>query len=141
MLKRLGPRKNYGALAVGVVAFTLIVLIGVRLLSGIAEEEQVWEAQAYEPEQMDDLSLMSDEAPRLVVRGVETQHTEVVVDGEIFFSDRLSGGESVEPPAGRVVSVQIPDLTRVTVIYNGTRVRPLGKLTSGRKLVFVNDSL
>lgn len=139
-MRQLGQRKNYGALVVGVVALTLVVLIGVRLLSGMPDEEQMWEAQAYEPEQMDDLSVMSDEAPRLVVRGIETQHTEVVVDGETFFSARLSGGESVEPPPGRVVSVEIPDLTRVTVIYNGTRVRPLGKLTSGRKLVFINDS-
>ena len=140
-MRHLKPRKNYGALVVGVVAFGLIVLIAVRLFSGIATEEQMWEAQAYEPGQIDDLFLMSDEAPRLVVRGVETQSTEVVVDGEIFYTGRLSGGESVEPPPGRVVSVQIPDLTRVTVIYNGTRVRPLGKLTSGRKLVFINDSL
>jgi hypothetical protein len=139
-VRQLKPHKNYGALGVGIVALTLVVLIGVRLVSGIATEEPVWEAEAYEPEQRDDLSIISDEAPRLVVRGIETQHTEVVVDGQTFFSGRLSSGQSVEPPAGRIVSVQIPDLTRVTVIYNGTRVRPLGKLTSGRKLVFVNES-
>ena len=57
----------------------------------------------------------------------------VVVDGEVFFSGTLRGGEALEPPAGRRVEVALPDLTRATVIYNGTRVGPLGKLNAGSR--------
>ena len=95
----------------------------------------MWETPALEAERPVDA-----ETPRVVVRGVETQKTEVVVDGEVFFSGTLRGGEALEPPAGRRVVVALPDLTRAAVIYNGTRVGPLGKLNAGRRLVFIDDT-
>jgi hypothetical protein len=61
------------------------------------------------------------------------------VDGEVFFSGILKGGATLSPPAGRKVEVALADLTRTVVIYNGTRVGPLGKLNAGRRLVFIDD--
>jgi len=135
------PKKDMGVVGVVAVLAALFLLIGIKLISNEPQDEPLWEAEAvaFDEEVID--APISADSPRLVVRGIETQHTEIVVDGETFFSDRLAGGEILEPPAGRVVSVQIPDLTRARVVYDGSLVQPLGKMTMGRKLVFVNDSL
>jgi len=110
----------------------------VKVFASILADEPVeaWEALALE----EDLGAAPAlGTPSLVVRGVESQHTEIVVDGEVYFSDILRGGESLKPPAGRRVEVALPDLTRAAVIYNETRVVPLGKLNAGRRLVFIDD--
>ncbi len=73
------------------------------------------------------------------VRGLERQTVHIEVDGKEFFSGRLGAGESLETEPGHEVAVDLPDLTRAVVIYNGSRVEPLGKLTAGRRLVFVDD--
>ena len=121
------------ALAVFCAISYLIVKVGMRIIG--EEPVPVWETPALEAERPVD-----SETPRVVVRGVETQETEVVVDGAVFFSGTLRGGEALEPPAGRRVVVALPDLTRAAVIYNGTRVGPLGKLNAGRRLVFIDDT-
>lgn len=116
-----------------------IIFLVVNILMGLNGEKsiEIWEAPARDQ----DLGSASPAkgALRLVVRGVESQHTEVIVDGEVFFSDILKGGETISPPAGHTVAVALPDLTRAAVIYNGTRVGPLGKLNAGRRLVFIDD--
>lgn len=128
-LKRVLP-----ALAVfGAIAYLII-----KVLVGLGKEAPMepWEAPALE----EDLGAVpAAGTPRLVVRGIESQHTEVVIDGEVFFSGILKGGETLSPPAGRKVEVALADLTRAVVIYNGTRVGPLGKLNAGRRLVFIDD--
>ncbi len=73
------------------------------------------------------------------VRGVERQRVHIEVDGAPFFSGLLRAGESKETPPAHEISVELPDLTRSVVIYNGARVEPLGKLTAGRRLVFIDD--
>ena len=123
----------FAALAVFLAIAYLIVKVGFRIIGD--EPVPVWESPAQEA-----MGPVDSETPRVVVRGVETQKTEVVVDGEVFFSGTLRGGEALEPPAGRRVEVALPDLTRATVIYNGTRVGPLGKLNAGRRLVFIDDT-
>ena len=134
-----GPERPVGRILAAVAVFGaiayLIVKVGIRLIG--EEPVPVWEAPISEAGQE---IPVSDATPRVVVRGVETQKTEIVVDGEVFFSDSLRGGEALEPPAGRRVEVALPDLTRAVVIYNGTRVGPLGKLNAGRRLVFIDDS-
>ena len=73
------------------------------------------------------------------VRGIERQRVRIEVDGVPFFSGLLRAGESQETPPAHEISVELPDLTRSVVIYNGARVQPLGKLTAGRRLVFIDD--
>jgi hypothetical protein len=121
-----------------IAVFGVIAYLVVKVLVGLGEQDpmEAWEAPALE----EDLGAVpSDGAPRMVVRGIESQHTELVVDGEVFFSGILKGGETLSPPAGHKVEVALPDLTRAAVIYNGTRVGPLGKLNAGRRLVFIDD--
>jgi hypothetical protein len=118
--------------------FGTIALLLVKLLVGFGGDGpmEAWEAPALQ----EDLGAVPAEGtPQLVVRGIESQHTEVVVDGEVFFSGILKGGATLSPPAGRKVEVALADLTRTVVIYNGTRVGPLGKLNAGRRLVFIDD--
>jgi hypothetical protein len=121
-----------------VAVFGAIGFLLFKVVASLVGDEpmEAWEAPALE----EDLGAVPAEGtPRVVVRGIESQHTEIVVDGEVFFTGTLRGGETLEPPAGHRVEVALPDLTRAAVIYNGTRVGPLGKLNAGRRLVFIDD--
>lgn len=44
----------------------------------------------------------------------------------------------IEP--AREIAVELADLSRASVIYNGSRVAPLGNLSAARRLVFVDDA-
>ena len=130
------PRVLGGAVLV-VVLVTLVLRLGAMLEK---EPEESWQHQMVETRRSTGAGSASAEHPRLSVKGVEPQEVHIEVDGEVFFSGRLKGGETLEAPPGETVSVQLDDLTRAVVIYNGSRVVPLGRLTAGRRLVFIDDS-
>ena len=46
----------------------------------------------------------------------------------------------LDVPAAREIAVELSDLSRASVIYNGSRVAPLGNLSAARRLVFVDDA-
>ena len=134
----IGSERPVGRIVAAAAVFGAIAYLLVKVGQVVIGEdpEVVGEVSALEG----DLGATPAEGtPRVVLRGIETQDAEVVVDGEVFFSGLLKGGETLEVPAGRRVEVALPDLTRAAVIYNGTRVGPLGKLNAGRRLVFVDD--
>ena len=122
----------------GGVLILVLVLLLVRTI-GLAlgtDDAQSWEVEAGTE------SIVDGEAPgnaQIKIRGLERQTVHIEVDGEEFFSGRLAAGEVIETVPGAEVAVDLPDLTRAVVIYNGSRVEPLGKLTAGRRLVFVDD--
>ena len=117
----------------GAVLYLGVKLVGSTLLSGEQSVDSYSSGDAVE-------------APRpganqeVVVRGVDPQRAEIVVDGVKFFSGVLKGGETLRPPVGRRIEVALDDLTRAVVIYNGSRVGPLGKLNAGRRLIFIDDA-
>jgi hypothetical protein len=122
----------------GGILILVVGLLAVRIVGLVlgTDESQSWEVEAVAE------AIGADASPanaRVKVRGVERQVIRIDVDGETFFSGRLGAGETLEVDSGHEVVVNLPDLTRAVVIYNGTRVKPLGKLTAGRRLVFVDD--
>ena len=130
------PRVFGGAVLL-VVLVSLVLRLGAMLEK---EPEESWQHQMVESQRGNEAGNASPDHPRLSVQGVEPQEVEIEVDGELFFSGRLKGGETLEPPPGEIVSVRLDDLTRAVVIYNGSRVVPLGRLTASRRLVFIDDS-
>ncbi|MEE2751100.1 MAG: hypothetical protein VX519_06700 [Myxococcota bacterium] len=122
-----------GGILILVLCLLLVRTVGLALGT---DDAQSWEVEASSE------TLLSEDGPgdaQIKVRGVERQTIHIEVDGEEFFSGRLGAGETVETDPGTEVAVDLPDLTRAVVIYNGSRVEPLGKLTAGRRLVFVDD--
>lgn len=75
----------------------------------------------------------------LRVRANEPVRTRVEVDGEEAWAGILRPGEPLELPTGARTVLEVSDLTRVEVLYNGRRVEPLGNVSSGRRLVFIDD--
>jgi hypothetical protein len=116
----------------------LLLVLGVLVLQFVGillgEDLESWEvkAPAAGVEQRAGTAVVK-------VRGIERQRVRIEVDGAPFFSGLLRAGESQETPPAHEISVELPDLTRSVVIYNGARVQPLGKLTAGRRLVFIDD--
>ncbi|HJN75225.1 MAG TPA: hypothetical protein QGF58_14955 [Myxococcota bacterium] len=78
----------------------------------------------------------------LSVRATAPVHVRVVLDGvetvDGTLCRELECRLDVEA-AGEIV-VELGDLSRATVIYNGSRVAPLGNLSTARRLVFVDDA-
>ena len=133
-----GNERSLNRILAALVVWGAVVYLGTRLVgSTLLSGEQSVRVHA-----KDDVV----EAPRpgatqeVVVRGIDIQRAEVVVDGVRFFSGLLKGGETLRPPVGRRIEVALDDLTRSVVIYNGSRVGPLGKLNAGRRLIFIDDA-
>lgn len=137
---RLGLR-GVGAAAAMVTITLLLMQIAHRLLDQPPEPEPaVAEAPA-----TPDLPEAVEE-PGLRIAAIEPVGLKVAADGQVVYQGVLCAG----PPPGcpestlsfataRELSVEVADLTRVRVIYNGSRVEPLGNLSASRRLVFIDD--
>lgn len=79
------------------------------------------------------------EVPMLRLRGLDPVRARVEIDGELVFSGTLQGGADLSWPAGRLAAVELDDLTRAEVHYDGERIEPLGSLSTPRRLEFVDD--
>ena len=79
------------------------------------------------------------EVPEVRLVALENVQALVQIDGQVVFEGTLNGGVDRSWPAGQVAVVELGDLTRATVHYDGQRVEPLGRLSTPRRLEFVDD--
>ncbi len=127
------------ALAMG-VAVAVVVLLGLKVIS------ELWDSSAADGADVAPASEEQAAAPeaepaahRLVVRAIEPSRMRAVADGEVIHDGVLLPRKSVAVEARRELSVELPDLTRVKIRYNDQALRPLGNLSAGRRLVFIDD--
>jgi len=52
----------------------------------------------------------------------------------------VEGSQALEFSGSGEIILDIGDLSRVTLEYNGQRIEPLHNLTASRRLVFVRDT-
>lgn len=131
-----------GAAAALVLLTLLSMQLASRLLDGAPGEatadEETPEAPPPPLEERAEVGLR--------VTSVEPVRLRVDLDGvEVFDGLTCTGGEGCEGPTldfplARVTTVELADLTRAKVIYKGQRVQPLGNLSVGRTLVFIDDT-
>lgn len=76
----------------------------------------------------------------LKVYAVEDVHIAVIEDGKPAFSETLRGTKSASFNAVERLELDISDLERVRLTYNGKRVEPLGSLSRERRLVFMHET-
>ena len=76
----------------------------------------------------------------LALRATDPTRVAVRADGETLFSGILEPGPGKSFEGRDRLEVDASDLTRITVRHNGLRVEPLGNLTQGRRLVFIQES-
>ncbi len=77
---------------------------------------------------------------RVHLRAHERVRVSVSLDGSTAFSGWLEAGETHDFLGTDEVAVDVSDLTRLTIAYDGNRVDPLGNLSHPRRLVFLRDS-
>lgn len=66
-------------------------------------------------------------------------HLRVLIDGDVTADRLYAGGDTLELPARERVEVDVPDIDAVQVWLDGTRIRPLGRMGSPRRLTFLAD--
>lgn len=76
---------------------------------------------------------------RINLRAIEDVRVSVETDEGNVRRGIVPGGESFTVASDGPVSVEIADLTRVVVRYNGKRIEPLHNLSKGRRLVFLPE--
>lgn len=118
-------------LGVMVALGLLVVQVGGRVLDG---EQDPPDAHAEAP-----VPALGSSAPILSLRALENVSATVEIDGETVFQGTLSGGSERSWPAGRVTAVELDDLTRASVRYDGQQIEPLGSLSTARRLEFIDD--
>ena len=118
------------ALGLG-VAVAVLVLLGLRVASELLERSPAVDEQVQaEP---------AAGVHELSVRAIEPSRVTVEVDGELVHDGLLPARQSLRFEAQRELALYVPDLTRVKIRYNGEVLRPLGNLSAGRRLVFIDD--
>ena len=76
---------------------------------------------------------------RLRIRAVEDTRLRTAVDGVSSFKGTLPAREIIDLQGNERIEVWADNLTNILITYNGERIEPLGKLSEGRKLVFIQD--
>jgi hypothetical protein len=128
-----GHRERVPLTRLVLVGFSLvaIAILGARLVSMAIEKPGGKERKAAVAGNTADLQVS--------VRANDDSHLVVHVDGALVFDGDVKARQVVRYAGGDEVAVEIPDLTRVVVTFNGSRVEPLGNLSAGRRLVFIDD--
>lgn len=140
----LPPRAALGLRVVGAgVAMVTITLLLMEIAHRIVDQP----AEPPTAEVAPVVEAPTAEPTGLRVLANEPVRARVELDDRVVYEGVLCAGSngecepsSLDFPAAQKTVVELADLTRARVIYNGTRVEPLGNLTSARRLVFIDDS-
>jgi hypothetical protein len=118
------------------VALAVVVLLGLRVASELLDRPAADEVAT----QAGPVAADAEPAVHsLSIRAIEPSKLRAVVDGEVVHDGVLVARRTLQLDAKRELVVEIPDLTRVKMRYNGQALRPLGNLSAGRRLVFIDD--
>jgi hypothetical protein len=131
------------ALGMG-VAVAVVVLLGATVTNELLREGEppAVESPGASGGEAGQAAPVADEKPpahSLLVRAIEPCRMLAIADGEVVHDGVIIARRSVTVEAERELSVELPDLTRVRMRYNGQALRPLGNLSAGRRLVFIDD--
>lgn len=76
---------------------------------------------------------------KLELRAIEPTKVTVEADGQTLFTGTLEPGAARTFEGRERISVDASDLTRLAVRHEGLRIEPLGNLSYGRRLVFIQE--
>ncbi len=123
-----GPMPLLRALVGGSV-LALAVVMGLWLAAGLLEPEQ----------QVEQAASAKAAVHKVSIRAIEPTSLRVEADGKELHDAVLHPRRPLSFEAHEVLALDIPDLTRVRIRYNGAILRPVGNLSAGRRLVFIDD--
>lgn len=142
---------------VATMVLVLTFRIGQVLLQGqgAAEvDEPVAQAEAARPARAAPEAPAAEPAPeapsaeperplghhQLSVRTIHPVRIEARVGDELVHAGLVEGGQVITAEGEGEISVEISDLSRVHIEFDGSRIEPLHNLSSARRLVFVRDT-
>ncbi len=125
-------------------AFTLLVVLLLRVGAVVLESPPAFLTDgAADSEASDQVGIAAAEgiakAQTIGLRAIEDVRVSVLTTEGVIREGILPGGESVSVESDGPITLDIADLTRVRVRYNGSRLEPLHNLSKGRRLVFVPE--
>lgn len=133
------------ALGMG-IAVAVVVLLGLKVASELWDGRQPAPDDGATAAQDVPVEPGADAAPAveapthaLNIRAIEPSRLVAIADGVVVHDGILVARRALQIEAQRELSVELPDLTRVKIRYNGQALRPLGNLSAGRRLVFLDD--
>jgi len=126
-------------------AFTLLVVLLLRVGAVVLESPPAFLSRDAEAtETSESLSAAAAEgitkAQSIGLRAIEDVRVSITTTEGTIRRGVLPGGESVSIESDGPITLEIADLTRVRVRYNGSRLEPLHNLPKGRRLVFVPEA-
>lgn len=128
-------RRGLGV-ALAIVTITLLLM---QIAHRLVDAPEVSDEDA-------DAVAAVDPGPGLSVTAIEPVRVKVEIDGEVRYNGVLCSGAPPDCPQSKleferasITAVELADLTRARVVYRGERVDPLGNLSTGRRLVFIED--
>ncbi len=130
-----------GRIAAGLVVLVALAALVLQVGGHVLGEDPapVTPPAPTKPMAVEEPEDVAPDAPSLKLHALENVEILVEIDGEVVFDGTLPGGTDRRWSAGRVTAVELQDLTRAKVFYDGERVDPLGGLTSSRRLEFIDD--
>ena len=108
-----------------------IVIVSLQILATVLQDERIPDGP------------IEQVGGTVEVRATDPIRVRVEVDGEQAFSGVMCRGDNPCKQSfgpARKIAVEMADLERAQVRYNGRRVKPLGTLDEPRTLVFIDDS-
>lgn len=125
-------------LVVGGFAATLILVLAIKVVAMVAERPPAEKPTAEEAAAAAEEAL--GPVQKVEVRSTEPTRITVVADGETLFSGVLNPGQTRAFEGRERLELDTSELTVLTVRHNGERIEPLGNLSYGRRLVFIQES-
>lgn len=116
------------------LVLVLAVEIGGAVMDHAPEGAQTTPGQPVASEPKSDLPVQKVE-----LRAIEPTRVTVIADGQTLFSGVMDPGVTQTYEGHERMSVDASDLTKLTVRHDGSRIEPLGNLSFGRRLVFIQE--
>jgi len=117
-----------------------LVIAGFMLTLAVVLILQVSDRIASPEVGADGVTVAAGPPHKVRIYAVDDVRVKVVTDGADAFSGTINGTQTLEFEATDKLEIEIGDLTRALVHYNGERIEPLGNLSRGRRLVFIHES-
>lgn len=133
-----------GRLLVAGFVLTMTLVLGLRVVAEMVRSPESQAAATFDepPEEEARTEAPPPDAlptARLRIRAVESTRLKTRVDGVESYSGTLPAREVIDLEGRQRIEVWAADLTTILITYNGERIEPLGNLSEGRRLVFIQD--
>jgi len=119
-------------LLIAAFVLTTLVVLGLRVIHAVNENPNTATAASEFP-------VAATPTAKLRIRAIETTWIVTRIDEHDSYRGFLAAEDHIDLQGNEIIELYASDLTNISIHYNGDRIEPLGNLTLGRRLVFIQD--